>query len=161
MDDMDLLYNKLMNVYEWGNMEEGTMFLDDKAQLVPQNLRSLFIQVADYYANTNKLDTATALLDKCYASMPESLLPMNLRLKAASADIYYKANQLEKGDQFLMEVGDDAFDLINYYKKFTVVDNKNENIQILRNIGPLAREYKRDDLAIKYEDLFKQSSALY
>ena len=77
------------------------------------------------------------------------------------SDIYYKANQLEKGDQFLMEVGDDAFDLINYYKKFTVVDNKNENIQILRNIGPLAREYKRDDLAIKYEDLFKQSSALY
>jgi hypothetical protein len=142
-------------------MEEGTMFLDDKAQLVPQNLRSLFIQVADYYANTNKLDTAATLLDKCYSSMPESLLPMNLRLKAASADIYYKANQIEKGDQFLTEVGDDAYALINYYKKFTQVDNKNENIQILQNIGPLARAYKRDELATKYDDLFKQASALY
>ena len=161
MDDMDLLYDKLMNVYEWGKMEEGTMFLDDKAQLVPQNLRSLFIQVADYYANTNKLDTAATLLDKCYSSMPESLLPMNLRLKAASADIYYKANQIEKGDQFLTEVGDDAYALINYYKKFTQVDNKNENIQILQNIGPLARAYKRDELATKYDDLFKQASALY
>jgi hypothetical protein len=149
MDDMDLLYDKLMNVYEWGNMEEGTMFLDDKAQLVPQNLRSLFVQVADYYANTNKLDTAAALLDKCYASMPETLLPMNLRLKT------------EKGDQFLLEVGDNAHALINYYKKFTQVDNKNENIQILRNIGPLAREYKRDELANKYDDLYKQATALY
>jgi hypothetical protein len=137
------------------------MFLDDKAQLVPQNLRSLFVQVADYYANTNKLDTAAALLDKCYASMPETLLPMNLRLKAASADIYYKANQTEKGDQFLVEVGDNAHALINYYKKFTQVDNKNENIQILRNIGPLAREYKRDELANKYDDLYKQATALY
>jgi len=88
-------------------------------------------------------------------------LPMNLRLKAASADIYYKANQTEKGDQFLVEVGDNAHALINYYKKFTQVDNKNENIQILRNIGPLAREYKRDELANKYDDLYKEATALY
>jgi ABC-type uncharacterized transport system substrate-binding protein len=83
------------------------------------------------------------------------------RLKAASADIYYKANQTAKGDQFLTEVGDDAYALINYYKQFTQVDNKNENIQILQNIGPLARAYKRDELATKYDDLFKQVSALY
>ena len=108
MDDMDLLYNRLMKDYEWANIEKGTMFLDAQSHLVPTTwhyLRSLFIQVADYYANTGKPDTAAALVDKCYASMPETLLPMNLRLKAASADIYYKANQMEKGDQFLKEVG--------------------------------------------------------
>ncbi len=160
MDDMDLLYNRLMKDYKWGNMEKGTMFLDDKAQLVPQNLRSLFIQVADYYANTGKPDTAAALVDKCYASMPETLLPMNLRLKAASADIYYKANQMEKGDQFLKEVGDNSYELIQYYKKFRTTDELNENMQILQSMGLLAREYKRDKLADTYDNLYKQVTTL-
>ena len=163
MDDMDLLYNRLMKDYKWGNMEKGTMFLDDKAQLVPTTwhyLRSLFIQVADYYANTGKPDTAAALVDKCYASMPETLLPMNLRLKAASADIYYKTNQMEKGDQFLKEVGDNSYELIQYYKKFRTTDELKENMQILQSMGLLAREYKRDKLADTYDNLYKQVTTL-
>ena len=29
MDDMDKLYNTLMNVYVWGNMDKGTLYLDE------------------------------------------------------------------------------------------------------------------------------------
>ena len=58
MDDMDKLYNTLMNVYVWGNMDKGTLYLDDKAQLVPQNLRQLFVSVADYHSRTGRLDSA-------------------------------------------------------------------------------------------------------
>jgi hypothetical protein len=167
MDDMDLLYKRLMKDYVWGKMDEGTMHLDEKAQLVPQNLRSLFIQVADYYSNRGQNDTATAVLDKCYASIPESLLPMNLRLKAASADIYYKAGQIEKGDKMLTEAGDDAYEMVTYYKKFktkglqNVESEKRENVDILRNLGPLASQYNRDKLAKKYTDLFTQASTVY
>ena len=99
-------------------------------------------------------------MDKCYASMPETLLPMNLRLKAASADIYYKANQMEKGDQFLKEVGDNSYELIQYYKKFRTTDELNENMQILQSMGLLAREYKRDKLADTYDNLYKQVTTL-
>ncbi|MDA8886158.1 hypothetical protein N9I68_01110 [Bacteroidia bacterium] len=167
MDDMDLLYDKLMNVYEWGGMEKGDMYLDDKAQLVPQNLRSMFIQVADYYSRSGQTDTAAAVLDKCYSSMPESMLPINLRLKAASADIYYKAGQMDKGDKFLQQVGDDAFELVNHYNKFktkgmqSADGEKNENLEVLRNVGPLAKQYGREEISKKYTDLFNQVNTAY
>ncbi len=167
MDDMDLLYDRLMNTYEWGGMENGTLNLDDKAQLVPQNLRSMFVQIADYFANTNKLDSAVNLLDKCYSAMPETILPMNLRLKAASAEVYYKADEIEKGDKFLNEVGEDAAELVKYYGRFrskgmqSVEGDKRENLEILRNIGPLAGKYERKELETKFTDLFKQYNVGY
>jgi hypothetical protein len=167
MDDMGLLYDKLMNVYEWGGMEKGELNLDDKAQLVPQNLRSLFVQIADFYSRNGNLDSAVNLLDKCYSVMPESILPMNLRLKAASADVYYKAGQTEKADQFLIEVGDEAADLVKYYKRFrtkgfkSVSEDRDENLEILKNVAPLARQHKREDIAKKYEALYNQLSTGY
>ena len=167
MDDMDLLYDKLMNVYEWGNMEKGEMYLDDKAQLVPQNLRSMFVQVAINFSNQNKHDSATALIDKCFASMPETLLPVSLRLKAASADIYYKAGKTEQGDKFLSEVGDDAFELVNYFNKFktrgiqSTEGERNENLEALRNIGLQAKRYGREEIATKYTDLYNQVNTAY
>ena len=167
MDDMDMLYDKLMNVYVWGNMEKGEMFLDDKAQLVPKNLRSTFIQVADYMSRNERHDSAVALIDKCFASMPESILPMNLRLKAASADIYYRAGDMEKGDAILQAVGTDALDLVKYYNGFktkgiqSVGGEKNENLEILRNAGLLAERYNRDELGTKYKDLYNQYKTAY
>ncbi len=166
MDDMELLYKRLMEDYEWGGMEKGELFLDDKAKLVPQNLRSLFVQIADFYSRNGESDTAVALVDECFRAMPESILPMNLRLKAASADVYYKAEQTEKGDQMITEVADEAADLIRYFKRFkrsgipgSVVDAElRENLEILRNVAPLARQYKREDIAKEYEALFNQLS---
>jgi len=167
MDDMDLLYDRLMNVYVWGNMDKGTLNLDDKDQLVPQNLRSMFVQIADYYSNTGKLDSAVNLVDKCFASMPESILPMNLRLKAASAEVYYKANKMEKGDKMLTEVGEDAAELVRYYKKFktrglqSVEGDKRENLEVVKNVGETAARYQRTDLAKKFEALYNQLNTAY
>jgi hypothetical protein len=167
MDDMDLLYGRLMNDYVWGNMDKGTLNLDDKAQLVPQNLRSLFVQIADYYSNTGKLDSAVNLVDKCFASMPESILPMNLRLKAASAEIYYKANQMEKGDKMLNEVGEDAAELVRYYRKFktrglqSVEGDKRDNLEVVKNVGQTAARYQRTDMAKKFEALYNQLNTAY
>jgi hypothetical protein len=167
MDDMDLLYDRLMNVYEWGNMDKGTLNLDDKAQLVPQNLRSMFVQIADYYSNTGKNDSAVNLVNKCFSAMPESILPMNLRLKAASAEVYYKAGKMEEGDKMLNEVGEDAAELVRYYRKFktrglqSVDSEKRENLDVLKNVGPTAARYQRDDLAKKFEALYNQLNTAY
>ena len=139
----------------------------DKAQLVPQNLRALFVQVADYYSRNGDMAKATALLDKCYSSMPESILPMRLNLKALSADIYYRAGQIEKADEFTADIGDRAFEMANYYGKFktkgiqSVERDRRENLDVLRNIGALTKEYKRDDLNKKYTDLYTQANKVY
>jgi len=163
MDDMDLLYDKLMNVYEWGNMDKGTLFLDDKATLLPKNLRSLFVQVGDNFSRAGKHDSAVALINRCYEAMPESILPMDLRLKTFSAEVYYRAGQNEEGDRLLDEVGADAVELVNYYKRFTKRDHYRftaeylrDNLSSVGDVIRVAKDHKRDDLAKKYEALYNQ-----
>lgn len=53
----DLLYHRIMNKYKWSGMKEKKKFLlDDKATLVPQNLRHLMYRLAMqyYYENDAK-----------------------------------------------------------------------------------------------------------
>ncbi len=57
--------------------------------------------------------------------------------------------------------------MVTYYTKFktkglqNVESEKRENVDILRNLGPLASQYNRDTLAKKYTDLFTQASTVY
>lgn len=162
MDDMPQLYDNLMNKYEWGNMDKGNMFLDDKATLVPKNLRSLFVQVADYYSRNNAHDSAVALVDECFRAMPESILPMEPRLKIASAEVYYRADMNEKGDAMMNEVGDDMANLVAYFKRFNgdkwnaVSEQARYYLSILGDVSRTAESFKRDDVAKKFQLRYNQ-----
>lgn len=162
MDDMNLLYDNLMNKYVWGNMENGDMFLDDKATLVPKNLRSLFVQVADFYSRNNSHDSAVALVEECYRVMPESILPMDPRLKIASAEVYYRADMNEKGDKLLDEVGEDMGELVAYFKRFSgnkrdaVIDMARFYLSVLGDVSRTAESVKSDEIAKKYQLRYNQ-----
>lgn len=162
MDDMDIIYNNLMNKFEWGNMDKGTMFLDEKASFVPHNLRQYFVQAADYYSNVGKHDSAMALIEKCYEAIPESILPMRLELKIASAEVYYRAKEFDKGDAYMKAVAEDALEMIQYCNKF---DNTGKEYQVRRQSGyyvnrvmdvvRTSRAYGRTEIADQYDNILK------
>jgi len=89
-----------------------------------------------------------------------------------SADLYYRAGQMEKGDKILEEVGDDVYELYTYFKQvqgkreksineYTMDSRQQENLGILRNVGMMAKNYKREDLSKKFTDLFEQANKAY
>ncbi|MBR9861761.1 DUF2723 domain-containing protein [bacterium] len=163
MDDMDMLYDKLMNVYVWGNMEKGELFLDDKATLLPKNLRGLFVEVARYYSNQGQHDTAVALLDKCFEVMPEAILPMDFGLKIVAADIYFAAEQNEVGDKYLDEVCKDAAEMVRYLNRFTKRQHYQytgellrQNLSALQRAVQAAKQNKRNDIVQRYEAQLQQ-----
>lgn len=86
--DDDLLYDRLMNTFVWGNMDKGEMFLDHKAALVPRTLRVLFAQLARKYQMTDNKEKMKALLDKSLTVIPEKILPMEPSLKNYYIDLY-------------------------------------------------------------------------
>lgn len=167
MDDLDMLYDKLMNVYEWGNMEKGKLWLDEKATLVPKNLQSLFIQVADIFSKQDQTEKAVKLLDKCFESIPESVMPMNLNLKAASAEVYYRAGKMERGDQMIQEVVKEASDIVSYYKRFKKIKHKSmvgedirENMRIIEQSISTARIFNRSELEKSFEAAFNKLNTM-
>jgi hypothetical protein len=167
MDDLDMLYDKLMNVYEWGNMEKGTLWLDEKATLVPKNLQSMFIQVADMMSRQNQHDSAVNLINKAFESIPESVMPMNLNLKAACAEILYKADKLEDGDKLMIEVVKEASDLVSYYKRFKKIKQKQEvgqdmreNLRIIQQAISSVKMYGRSELENSFEATFNKLNTM-
>ncbi|MBI1305075.1 MAG: DUF2723 domain-containing protein [Bacteroidetes bacterium] len=113
--DYDLLYNRLMNQFVWGNMDKGTMFLDSKAALVPKNLRVLFAQVAGRYASIGDSVKSKALLDKSLVVIPHSVLPFEASIRSYYIDIYADIHAKEEAIKLLHENAREIEDQVNYY----------------------------------------------
>jgi len=164
MIDNDLLYKRLMEDYEWGNMEKGEMFLDDKATLVPRNLRILFAQLARNYANEGNNERALELLNKSFEVMPESILPMDLRLKLFYVDTYMQSAEKETGIAKMKELVEEAKHRTTYFKKFStkfrnsVRSNLEEALTTIRTCSQIARQNGENELADAYEQLFNELS---
>lgn len=150
MTDPDLVYDLLMDDYVWGNMENGDIYVDDKATLVPLNLRRRFLQLSDLYIEKGNKEKAKALLDKCLKSMPESVLPMDNRLKVFLIRDYFRVGDTETGTTLLMELSEDLEEQVRYYGRFKgsqkrlVSDRKTESTQILGECLRIAKQYISD-----------------
>jgi hypothetical protein len=157
MIDNDLLYDKLMNVFEWGNMEKGdAIYLDDKATLLPKNLRALFAQVARNYVQEGNFERAIKLLDTSQIVMPESLMPTRHRLRNFMAATYVDAKALDKGKKMIIESVDRLEKELDYYERLS----KSSKIGIrkqalgqvkytkesLQQLGGLANSIKDEDI---------------
>lgn len=97
----DLLYDRLMNDFVWGNMDKGEMFLDHKATLVPRNLRVLFVQVAQRFAFRGDNDKAAELLKKSLEVIPESILPMDSYIRTYYIDMLGSNGEEELAKELL------------------------------------------------------------
>jgi hypothetical protein len=157
-----LLYDRLMNSFVWGNMDKGEMFLDEKAQLVPRNLRVLFVQVARNLSAKGDKTRAIALMDKSLKVMPEKIMPMDYRLKNYYASTYYDCGDAKKGLKQLEEILVMAKEDIRYYKQFTgskrslAAAKLQEALSGLSDAVNMAKQYAGADVHKKFEAEFNR-----
>lgn len=160
--DDDLLYDRLMNTFVWGNMDKGEMFLDEKAQLVPRNLRVLFVQVARNLSTKGDKTRAIALMDKSLKVMPEKIMPMDYRLKNYYASTYFECGDAKKGQKQLEEILVMAKEDIRYYKQFTGSKRSLAAAKLQECLGGLsdavnmAKQYAGADVHKKFEAEFNR-----
>ena len=173
MIDNDLLYDKLMNVFQWGDMEKGgDIYLDDKATLVPRNLRVLFAQTARNYASEGNFERAVKLLDTCQIVMPESLLPIRSNLRNFMANIYIDAKEEEKALQMMTESVDRLEKELEYYQRLAKSSKKRIKGQAeqqingtsgvkrsLQELGGLADRLKNEELLTRIQNILGIPSA--
>ncbi len=150
MIDLDLLYDKLMNTFVWGGMEKGSdILVDDKATLVPKNLRNTFTSLSRRYASQGDNDKATKLLDKCMEVIPKSSLPMEPNMQWYFTDCYFLADSKEKGKDMLKNYMNEVEELMNYYSRFKGKRRdagRRQKIQTIASILQMARTTDRENL---------------
>ena len=143
-------------------MDKRDMFVDDKAKLVPLNVRSYFYRLANQLIKEGNNDKAIEVLDNCVTSIPHKNLPYSYNM-IGIAESYYRAGAPEKAEEVITILTDDAFSKLVYFKKFPkkfAKDIENErgiSRYIIENSINLARSNRRNDFAQALEARYQQS----
>jgi len=164
--DPDMLFTKLTKEFDWGNMDKNLkMNIDDKATLVPKNLRVLFVQLARTYAmEKNEFGKAIELLDFSQKVIPEAILPMDLRLRFYYIDTYYFAKANKKAEKLMEIMVKDCEQQARFYKQYTgnkakfVTEKLQESVGYIGECAKKATENGNKPLGDKYNALFNTLS---
>ncbi len=76
----DSLYDKLMNRFRWGNMNDPKIFMDYNTVRTTNilGIRSCFSRLADEYIKQGNREKAIRVLDRCMELMPRQSVPYDI-----------------------------------------------------------------------------------
>jgi tetratricopeptide (TPR) repeat protein len=108
----DELYDKMMNVYRWGNMNKKGIFVDYNNSYtlsLALNVRGMHARLADDLMNKGRNKEAVAILDSAMVRMPACNFPLNISSVQNDVEImniiqlYYRLDQFDKVDALAEE----------------------------------------------------------
>jgi hypothetical protein len=112
---VDKMYDNMMNNFQWGNMKEDGVYLEEQTQRMCMNFRNNFARLAqELIRQKGDKERAEKLLDKCMEVMPPNKVPLNF-FSLYVADAYYMAGAMEKGDDLLQDVADKFYKELIWY----------------------------------------------
>ncbi len=162
--DTDELYDKIMNVYRWGNMNQPGIFIDYNNSLtITQilNWRSMHARLAEALVQEGKNDKAVQVLDSAMARIPTYNFPCNI--SALNNDLaflniiqlYYRAGDKEKADTLSREFIDATEKNLLYFARLRDGGNDVElNLAYLQQIATVAKPYN-EELSTEVDKLLK------
>ena len=113
----DTLYKLLMKDYKWGGIEEKDMYVDDKAKLVPQNMRNHYYRLAGEFYDKGDKAKCIEVLDHCLKVLPEKNLPYTDNM-VYYAELYYRAGAKDKAEALLDRLAKSAGERVKYYSQY-------------------------------------------
>lgn len=155
----DILYTNLMEKFEFGNMNQSNVFLDETNIRMTNNLRGQFNRLADQLIQEGKKQEAIDVLDRCLAEMPHSTVTYN-QYMLYIAGSYMEAGAIEKGTAILNKLLDLQSENLRFYFDFPKKKRKllerdiQQSIAIASSIGQLAGLHQVKSLSEKAEQTF-------
>ena len=112
----DSLYDKLMNRFRWGNMNDPNIFMDYNTVRTTNilGIRSCFSRLADEYAKQGNREKAIRVLDRCMELMPHQSVPYDIFMLPV-IQAYYNAGDIVKAKQISAEYKAILEKELNYY----------------------------------------------
>lgn len=152
--DVDILYDRLMNRYQWGNLNDPDIFLDENTfrTIEVVQIKNNFYKLAEELVLLGDNDRALEVLDKLY-----SILPLD-RFHTSYFDVlmamhYYELSKTEQGDVIMQRVADDCFDRVEFYLSLgsdyitQYNQDASRDISILREVVKNTARMQREELS--------------
>jgi len=150
----DVLYNKLMNVYSYGNMQDPDVYIDETNLRMINNLRTLFGRLSSALAEEGRSEEAVKVADKCLTVIPETSVPYNYFMLPV-AQSYLAAGAKEKGAALLTSIFNLYKDELDYYFSFpsqrlpAMHQDIRHAIMVINGVVSISEEQGLDDLKDK------------
>ena len=133
------MYERLINKFNWGGLNNPELYFDETNTRMVMNFRNNYSRLAESLFNKGKTERAIAVLDKCMKEFPEEVVTLNY-FSIPIIDLYYKLNQIEKGNAVLATMIDNYLNKIKYLKEFDNGRGLKKEISITGQIlGSLVR----------------------
>lgn len=113
----EIMYNNFMNKYEWGNMNDPKVYLDETSRRPALNFRNIAGRLAKQLVREGDNKRAIEVADRAMEMMPESIFDYNYFVMEL-IEAYYMADAIEQGREHLLLFADRLEEEIKYYDQF-------------------------------------------
>lgn len=110
----EIMYNNLMNKFEYGNVKGEGVFVDHNILRMCMNLRNNFARCAEQLIREGKNEKAKDVLDRCMVEMPKENVPYNYFVLPV-AEQYYRLGEKETASAILGDMQKTYVDELDYY----------------------------------------------
>jgi hypothetical protein len=184
--ETDVMYNNVMKKFEFGNMSDERIYLDENNLRMTTNFRINFSRLAEELLREGKRDSAIAVLDKCVEVMPDKTVPYNYFMSRI-AELYYRAagamdrdstvqrtdlelnkqkDLIAKANAITSRIVDIYTDNLDYYfslkntKYYKLVDaDMNQAMYIMQAMTQTLKQTNQKELADKVEKKFNEAAS--
>ncbi|MFH1119942.1 MAG: DUF2723 domain-containing protein [Bacteroidota bacterium] len=149
-----ILYERLMNTFDYGNMEKTGVYLDETNRRMVTNLRNNFGKLAEQLLAEGKYKEAIAVCDRCLAFAPDKAVRYDFFLLPV-AEVYLNAGAEKKGTDLLERLYNLYAEDLEYYfsfpkNKVTQFDNEMQQaLALINRVSMVAGEFEQGVLAGK------------
>ncbi|MFO7655930.1 MAG: DUF2723 domain-containing protein [Bacteroidales bacterium] len=152
--DSDILYDNLMNRFEYGRMNEPDVYLDDfhKRTISIVRIRNRFTRLANQLLIEGKTEKAVEVLDRVMELLPHEKVPFDNYI-IQIADTYFQCGQTEKALAIINKYADSCEQIASYYinQNSKIVNECSYeiryNLQMMQNLGSTLQKNRQKELA--------------
>jgi hypothetical protein len=159
--DVDTLYDRLMNTFHYGRMEQPDVYMDyyNIRTLSVIKLRNNFTRLANELITVHKLDSAERVLDRCMELMPNYKVPYDAFIPPIT-EAYFLCGATEKAGTIMRDHVDYLEQDLAYYYDLTPEQRTNLDyeirlaLQLLQEYNNLASDFKMEEINREISDQF-------
>ncbi|MDD4218115.1 MAG: hypothetical protein PHZ24_12375, partial [Bacteroidales bacterium] len=166
--DTEIMYDNLMNKYNWGNMNDPKVIIDNTISRTTRivKIRDNFKDLAIQLAAEGDTVRAKKAIERCEEIMPTSIFAPGV-FDVDFATAYYATKEPEKGDQFLLEIVKVATQELDFF--YSLDKNKRKTcdmelqfaMETYRRVLQKLMINKRQDLFDELQPKFNEYMMLY
>ena len=121
----ELMYDNVMNKFQWGNIDTKDIYLDENNRRMVTNLRMQMNNLAEQFIIENKMERAAAVLNKSLTALPEKNAPYDQpQIMWQTAELLFKAGDLQAGTKLAERVFELNNQMLDYYESLTPAEKK-------------------------------------